>query len=68
MDILKGEGLEPVPSVGLRFDPYRHEALMQVTSQELEDGFVAQELQRGYTLHSKVLRTAKVAVVTDNKC
>lgn len=63
LDVLKGEGLEPIVALGQKFDPYKHEALMQVRSDELEEDSVAQEIQRGYTLNSKVIRFSKVAVV-----
>ena len=63
LDVLKGEGLEPITALGQKFDPYRHEALMQVKSDELDEDDVAQEIQRGYTLNSRVIRFSKVAVV-----
>jgi molecular chaperone GrpE len=63
LDILKGEGLEPIEAMGQKFDPYKHEALMQVKSDELDEDCVAQEIQRGYTLNSRVIRFSKVAVV-----
>jgi molecular chaperone GrpE len=62
LDIMRSEGLEPIDAVGKRFDPFVHEAMMQVESQEAEDGIVVQEFQKGYTLHSRVIRTSKVAV------
>lgn len=63
LDVLKGEGLEPIVALGQKFDPYKHEALMQIKSDELEEDSVAQEIQRGYTLNSRVIRFSKVAVV-----
>jgi molecular chaperone GrpE len=62
-DILKDEGLIPIPASGEKFDPYKHEALMQVKSEELDEDTVAEEFQRGYALSSKVIRFSKVAVV-----
>ncbi|MDH7596456.1 MAG: nucleotide exchange factor GrpE [Methanothrix sp.] len=62
LDIMRSEGLEPIDALGKKFDPFVHEAMMQVESQEAEDGTVVQEFQKGYTLHSKVIRTSKVAV------
>jgi molecular chaperone GrpE len=63
LGILKNEGLEPIDAIGKKFDPYQHEAMMQIKSEELEEGCVAKEIQRGYTLNSKVIRFSKVAVV-----
>lgn len=62
LDILRSEGLAPIDAIGKKFDPYIHEAMFQVSSQDMEDGTVAQEIQRGYALNSKVIRFSKVAV------
>jgi molecular chaperone GrpE len=62
LDILKGEGLEPIDAIGKKFNPFKHEALMQVKSEELEEDSVVQEIQRGYSLNSRVIRFSKVAV------
>lgn len=62
LDILKGEGLAPIEAVGMKFDPYKHEAFYQLKSEELEDGIVAEEIQKGYLLNCKVIRFSKVAV------
>jgi molecular chaperone GrpE len=61
-DVLKGEGLVPIEAVGKKFDPYRHEALYQIKSEELEEDEVAEEVQKGYLFGSKVIRFSKVAV------
>jgi len=61
-DILKKEGVEPIESIGQKFDPNLHEALMQVESDEYDEGIVTQEINRGYKLHGKVIRFARVAV------
>jgi molecular chaperone GrpE len=62
LDILKSEGLVPLEAVGKKFDPYRHEALFQVKTGDLEEDTVAEEIQKGYLLHSRVIRFSKVAV------
>lgn len=61
-DILMAEGLMPIDAAGKKFDPYRHEALFQVKTEELEEGIVAEEVQKGYLCNSRVIRTSKVAV------
>ncbi|HOT07828.1 MAG: heat shock protein GrpE [Methanosaeta sp. PtaB.Bin039] len=65
--ILSSEGLEPIEAAGQKFDPYLHEAMMQMESCEVEEGCVAMEFQKGYSLHSKVIRTSKVAVARHSK-
>ena len=62
LDILSGEGLMPIEAKGMRFDPYRHEALFQVETEELEEGIVAEEIQKGYLFNNHVIRFSKVAV------
>ena len=62
LGILSAEGLMPIDAVGKKFDPYRHEALFQVETEELEEGIVAEEIQKGYLFNSRVIRFSKVAV------
>jgi len=62
LDILKTEGLVPMDEVGKKFDPYRHEALFQVKSKELDEDTVAEVIQKGYLFNSHVIRFCKVAV------
>jgi molecular chaperone GrpE len=62
LDILQGEGLVPIETKGMKFDPYRHEALFQVETKDLEEGVVAEEIQKGYIFNSHVIRFSKVAV------
>jgi molecular chaperone GrpE len=44
------------------FNPKYHEALVQVASPEHASGAIVQVLQKGYTMHDKVIRPAKVSV------
>ncbi len=57
-------GVKPIEAVGTEFDPNFHNAVMQVESEELESGMVAQELQKGYTYHDMVVRHSMVAVTS----
>ena len=52
----------PIDAVGKKFDPYQHEALIQVETEDLEEGTVAEEIQKGYLFNSRVIRFSKVAV------
>jgi molecular chaperone GrpE len=62
LDILKAEGLMPLEAIGKKFDPYRHEALFQIKTEDLEEDTVAEEIQKGYLFNSRVIRFSKVAV------
>lgn len=60
--VLKAEGLESMEAVGQPFNPEFHQAIMQVESDEHEEGIVVEEVQKGYMLKDRVLRPAMVKV------
>jgi molecular chaperone GrpE len=59
---LEQEGLKAMEAVGEAFNPEFHQAVMQVESDEHEEGIVVEELQKGYVFKDKVLRPAMVKV------
>ena len=62
MDELDKLGVKPIEALGQEFNPDLHNAVMQVESEEFEEGIVAQELQKGYTYRDSVVRHSMVAV------
>jgi molecular chaperone GrpE len=60
-DILESQGLKRIDSVGQRFNPHEHEALLTEETSG-ESNMVLEELQKGYTFHGKVLRHTKVKI------
>jgi molecular chaperone GrpE len=60
--VLQQEGLEPFTSVGEQFDVDLHDALLQLPRSDVPPQTVVEEVERGYRLHDKVLRHAKVVV------
>ena len=63
MKILKGEGVEVIPTTGEDFNTDYHEAIAMVPGMGDENkGKVIDCVQTGYTLNGKVIRYAKVAV------
>ncbi|GER87566.1 hypothetical protein KDW_17280 [Dictyobacter vulcani] len=66
-EVLRGEGLNAVPTVGESFNPYMHEAVEAVESSEQPDGVVLEELRKGYTLGEETLRPARVKVSVGSK-
>lgn len=60
--VLEQEGLKPMTTVGEVFNPDFHQAIMQVESDEYEEGVVVEEVQKGYMMKDKVLRPAMVKV------
>jgi len=61
-DMLKRNDVKPIEVKGKMFDPHSHEVLMQEEREDLDDGTVIEEFQKGYCLGEKVVRTAKVKV------
>lgn len=57
-------GVERYGKVGDAFDPLMHEALMHSTSAEAEEETIGTLIQPGYRIGEKVLRPARVAVVS----
>ena len=59
----KGWGLKRMDDiVGKEFSPHEHEAMLMEESDKVDSETVLAELQKGYYLHDRVLRTAKVKV------
>ncbi|MDO5842153.1 MAG: nucleotide exchange factor GrpE [Methanobrevibacter ruminantium] len=59
---LEKEGVEEIPAVGEKFDPFKHEALLTVDSPDHENNEIVDELMKGYTLKDKVIKYSKVRV------
>ena len=61
-EILKRHEVEPIEAKGKKFDPHLHEALLQLETDEFPEGTVIEELQKGYKIEGRVIRTSKVKV------
>ena len=59
--LLEQHGITPVVSVGEKFNPAEHEAVVCIPSEQ-EEGMVIEEFCKGYRMHDKIVRCAKVAV------
>lgn len=66
-DILVSGGLAPIECQGQKFDPYCHEAMMKIPSDEHPPNTVLEEFQRGYRVKDRVVRYSKVSVSTNEK-
>ncbi len=60
--VLGRHGVKPFSALGQRFDPARHEALLQVPTTDAEPGTVVLEHGRGFTLADRLVRPAMVGV------
>jgi molecular chaperone GrpE len=60
--VLDKHGLTAVDPKGERFDPNVHEAISALPSEEHQSNTVIEVVQKGYCLHDRVLRPARVIV------
>ena len=58
--LFKKNGLERIEPMEQKFDPNFHEALFQVKGDK--PGYVVEVFQKGYMLHGRTIRSAKVGV------
>lgn len=61
-DFLRRHGVVPIEAEGQPFDPAFHEAVSRQESDEIDEPTVAHELQKGYRLHERLVRPARVVV------
>ncbi len=64
LKVFEKYGVVPVEAMGQPFDPAVHEAVMQEQDPTQPANTVIRELQKGYTLHGRLLRPAMVVVST----
>jgi len=68
LSLLSQFGLKRIEAKGKKFDPYYHEIVGQKEIEGDKEHIVLEEVQPGYLLEDKVLRTSKVIVgVKKNK-
>jgi len=60
--LLESEGITQIQAIGEKFDPFKHEAVMEIETLEVPDGYVAEEIRSGYMFKDKVLRASVVKV------
>ncbi|HXC73103.1 MAG TPA: nucleotide exchange factor GrpE [Sphingomicrobium sp.] len=55
-------GISRIKSVGETLDPHRHQAMMEIPTDQSEPGTIIEEMQAGYMLKDRLLRPALVGV------
>ena len=60
--IFAKHGIEPVEALGQELDPNRHQAMVEIPTDEAEPGKIVQQMQRGYVIKDRLLRPALVGV------
>jgi len=61
-DFLKSQGVEEIKSLGEKFDPNFQEIVETVEKPGVDSGIAIEEIQKGYKMHNKVIRPAKVKI------
>ncbi len=60
--VMSDHGLQTIDPIGEAFDPEKHEAMTMVPSAEHDENTVIDVLEKGYQLHDRLIRPAKVVV------
>jgi len=63
LDFLKSQGIKEIDCLGKKFDPNFQEVIEEVEVKDKEPRVIVEEIKKGYKLHGKVIRPAKVKVV-----
>jgi len=67
LDLLMKQGVTPIEIKEKKFDPHLQQAFITEESEDVEEPVVIEELQKGYTLHNRLLRPALVKVIVPKK-
>lgn len=60
--VFQRNGVTRIKSVGEPLDPHRHQAMVELPSDNAEPGTIVEEMQAGYMMKDRLLRPALVAV------
>ena len=60
--ILEKHGVKKIDALNKKFDHNFHQAMMEIETNESEEGLVVQEIQSGYIMHDRLLRPSMVGV------
>jgi len=55
-------GIERIKALGEQLDPHKHQAMVEIPTDEAEPGTIVEEMQAGYMLKDRLLRPALVGV------
>ena len=60
--VFQRNGITRVEAIGRPLDPNRHQAMIEIASDDAESGTIVQEMQAGYMIKDRLLRPALVGV------
>jgi len=61
-DFLKNQGVEEIKTMGKKFDPNFMEVVEEIEVKDKEPGIIIEEIQKGYKINGRLLRSAKVKI------
>ena len=60
--IFRKNQIEEIKALDEKIDPNKHQAMMEVEDENKDPGTIVQEIQKGYMLKGRLLRTSLVGV------
>jgi molecular chaperone GrpE len=60
--VFSRHGVSRVEAKGQPLDPHKHQAMIEIPSDEAEPGTIVEEMQAGYVMKDRLLRPALVGV------
>jgi molecular chaperone GrpE len=60
--VFSRHGISRIEAKGQKLDPHKHQAMVELPSEEAEPGTIVEEMQSGYIIKDRLLRPALVAV------
>ena len=60
--VFERNGISKVTALGEKLDPHRHQAMIELPSEDAEPGTIVEEMQPGYMMKDRLLRPALVGV------
>lgn len=61
-NILEKYGVKKIEALNTKFDHNFHQAMVELENDDVEEGTVIQEMQKGYMMHERLLRPSMVGV------
>ena len=62
MSTFKKNQIEEIIAIGKKFDPNKHQAMLEIEDENKEQGLVVQEIEKGFILKNRLLRPSLVGV------
>tara|TARA_Y100000741_G_C18242279_1_gene554112 strand:+ start:661 stop:1293 length:633 start_codon:yes stop_codon:yes gene_type:complete len=60
--ILEKHGIKKIEALNAKFDHNLHQAMLEIETDDHDEGIVVKEIQTGYTMHDRLLRPSMVGV------